>query len=449
MVYVNSDLLIRLPYRLIKLVDGPIVLETEVYKFKETHYHDIKIDDNVVLWIDKLVVDTNYYKLVGEPKHISELDIWGNNAFCVKAVKDSFSNFAYIWEWTDELKKIAMGNSYNFINSVDLSEIPEDLLELLVVRHPMIIKDLDNPSTKLRSLALLENPKCMKHLKDLTADEIHSVVSKDPFAIQYVPKPTVDQQLLVVGKLAHTLEYIKSPCVEAIRLALTVEGKYIKLLKDPTEEDKLTATKSGGFKYINEPTYEMQMIAVKLDKTNIRYISEPSIELQKLAVPFLNHMDNPSESIVIECVVEDPNQIQYVDNPSESLQMIAVNKDPFTVRHINDPVETVQVAAVEGNPDTIAFIRNPCDQACLIAIDNSPRLFSRLKNPSMVVTKAALRKDGTLIQHCSEITEELFSVAVNQTWETVKYVHTDRGMFMLALEKTDSLAIFDYVEYAG
>jgi len=41
--------------------------------------------------------------------------------------------------------------------------------------------------------------------------------------------------------------------------------------------------------------------------------------------------------------------IQFIDNPSEEVQLAAVKKDPYLIRYIDNPSEKVQLAAVKEN----------------------------------------------------------------------------------------------------
>ena len=51
--------------------------------------------------------------------------------------------------------------------------------------------------------------------------------------------------------------------------------------------------------------------------------------------------------------------IQFIENPSEEVQMLAVQQDPSVLSYIKNPSEEVQMLAVQQNPRAIKYIKNP------------------------------------------------------------------------------------------
>ena len=59
--------------------------------------------------------------------------------------------------------------------------------------------------------------------------------------------------------------------------------------------------------------------------------------------------------------------IQFIDNPSEEVQLAAVKKFGSSIKHIQNPSEKVQLAAVKQNPYSIEFIQNPTEKVKQLA----------------------------------------------------------------------------------
>jgi DNA-dependent RNA polymerase auxiliary subunit epsilon len=51
--------------------------------------------------------------------------------------------------------------------------------------------------------------------------------------------------------------------------------------------------------------------------------------------------------------------IQFIDNPSEEVQLAAVKENGYSIKFIDNPSEEVQLAAVKENGYSIKFIDNP------------------------------------------------------------------------------------------
>lgn len=96
---------------------------------------------------------------------------------------------------------------------------------------------------------------------------------------------------------------------------------------------------------IYSATEEEQRKKLQINGKDIQYINNPSEELQFIAVReegyALEYIDNPSEMIQIEAIKENPYAIQYISNPSEKLQLLAVKRNPLSIIDIKNPTEKV------------------------------------------------------------------------------------------------------------
>ena len=69
-----------------------------------------------------------------------------------------------------------------------------------------------------------------------------------------------------------------------------------------------------------------------------------------------------TEDQTSDIIFKYPHLFIYVEDPSEQLQLIAVKADYNNIRHIENPSEEVQLAAVNKNPKAIKYIKNPCEK---------------------------------------------------------------------------------------
>ena len=54
--------------------------------------------------------------------------------------------------------------------------------------------------------------------------------------------------------------------------------------------------------------------------------------------------------------------IQFIDNPSEEVQLAAVKMFGSSIKHIQNPSERVQLAAVKKFGNSIQYIQNPTEK---------------------------------------------------------------------------------------
>ena len=59
--------------------------------------------------------------------------------------------------------------------------------------------------------------------------------------------------------------------------------------------------------------------------------------------------------------------IKFIDNPSEELQLAAVRSNSYSIQYIKNPSEKVQLAAVEQDPRFIQYIKNPTEKVIQLA----------------------------------------------------------------------------------
>lgn len=79
-------------------------------------------------------------------------------------------------------------------------------------------------------------------------------------------------------------------------------------------------------------------------------------------VRFLDFLPKPwSLSIQRAAIDVCPSTIDYIDNPSEELQLRAVRSNPMCITFINFPSEQVQQEAIRLNIDSFPNIRNPSE----------------------------------------------------------------------------------------
>ena len=68
---------------------------------------------------------------------------------------------------------------------------------------------------------------------------------------------------------------------------------------------------------------------------------------------FFKYIENPSIELQLAAVQQNGSAIQYIENPSEEVQLAAVQQNPHSIQYISNPSIEVQLAAVQNWPPAI------------------------------------------------------------------------------------------------
>jgi hypothetical protein len=238
----------------------------------------------------------------------------------------------------------------------------------------------------------------------VTKDKAMQSIIKNPMSIKDISNPSKALQLAAVKQKGHVIQFIKNPS-EAVQLAAVKQnGLAIQFIKNPSEAVQLSAVKQKGLniQFIKNPSEAVQLAVVKKDGYGLRFIKNPSEAVQLAAVKqygwAIEFIKNPSEALQLMAVTQDGGAIQFIKNPSEAVQLTAVKKDEYVIQYIKNPSEAVQLAAVKQDGRAIRFIKNPSEAMQLAAVKQDGYAIQLIKNPSEAVQLAAVKQDGRVIR---------------------------------------------------
>ncbi len=130
-------------------------------------------------------------------------------------------------------------------------------------------------------------------------------------------------------------------------------------------------------KYIDNPTREMQELAIDNNARAIQFINNPTEDMMIKAIKDgwinLEYIKNPNDTLIKLAINQAGWAIKYVNNPSEELQLLAVRKNYDSIKFIKEPCERVQEEAVKISYDALRYIKSPTHKVELIAIENNER----------------------------------------------------------------------------
>ena len=127
-----------------------------------------------------------------------------------------------------------------------------------------------------------------------------------------------------------------------------------------TTDDELFGHYSPLIVYydLNTDYYEQLSLSdfTHMDKNDTPFNNVKSTKLYDYIKQYVNqdplyHVNNSVDAL------------QYIDDPSEEVQMVAVKKNGYAIMHIDDPSEEVQMVAVQKSVKAIEYIKNPTRKA--------------------------------------------------------------------------------------
>ena len=267
-------------------------------------------------------------------------------------------------------------------------------------------------------LSDIEKEKYIKFGHDLTEEQV-KITPKNLISLYAVT---------TIGKnIPKDVEKQLSPSDQKKLRTNRLEGDpdALSYIDNPTEEEQLIAVKRYRYaiKYIKNPSEEVQLAAVSNDGEALNYIKNPSEEVQLVAVNrhgiAIDYIKNPSEEIQLAAVQQNGEAIKYIENPSEKVQLAAVKSNAYGAlraiygKHKINPSEEVQLAAVKSNASIFRFLENPSEKVQLAAVNNNGNTIQYIKDPSEKVQLAAVKEEPLAIMHIKNPFEEVQLAAVN------------------------------------
>lgn len=227
--------------------------------------------------------------------------------------------------------------------------------------------------------------------------------------------------------------------IGAIKKYMSDEQKRIRLIKKdpynianiewPTRDEQMLAVQINykSLTVIQFPDNLVLYEAVRINPAAFRYIPNPSVELQRFgcernprAIKYINSLAEEAAMIALK---QMGNLIGLIENPSMVLQIAAVANQSESIKNIEHPHETVQVMAVQKKWSNINLIRNPSVETVIDAITYYER-------------ELTSRGRGTRWKNDNEIDYKKINLTEDEWWQVVKAHPTHYENMPLTSEQT-------------
>lgn len=171
------------------------------------------------------------------------------------------------------------------------------------------------------------------------------------------------------------------------------------------------------FKYVKNPSTELEILAVRMLGSNIKYVKDQTPILQKLAilddVENIKYIDEPIPFVEEKVMNEFPEAIRYLKNPRDQSLLIACTY-PGLFKHVKDRSPYICEYAVKKNPENITYISNPSLDLQRIAYLSNPSLLEKLDKVDSGLLMEIIPNNPYIVSTLKNVTDLQYKMALKQ-----------------------------------
>ena len=215
---------------------------------------------------------------------------------------------------------------------------------------------------------------------------------------------------------------------EEINEILSKKGNYIQFIQNPTEEQAILAVRQNGY-------------AIRHIKNQTESIVNAAIARQPLSIQFVK---KPTRDQLERCFEKDPNTIAYIKNPSYEQKISAVSRKGGTIQYISDPDQYLVGLAIDNNPMSLQHVyKKMTDEEIITVLKRRPQAIKNILDKlSPEIKKMVLSNYGFCLKYLKRQTEELCLLAVKNNPLAIKFVQNQTSAIKkLVIDSRNSEAI--------
>lgn len=236
---------------------------------------------------------------------------------------------------------------------------------------------LEKLQTKCLQANNLSFSECKKIINQQDQNTQLDMLKKFPGLIKYI-KNISDALAIDILNYGHpiNLKYIPLNTPE-IRLEIMRRVGWQKFIKNPTEEEQITAVcrHPASIQYIKNPSKEVQLKAIsggnccsEWYEKMLKYIKNPCQEVKTKALKrgcSLKLIKNQTQEDITTAINYDydSNNYKYIKHKSKELDSILLNINSCIFKFIKKPTDEQKWIALKRNSDAIMYIKNPTKNA--------------------------------------------------------------------------------------
>lgn len=199
-----------------------------------------------------------------------------------------------------------------------------------------------------------------------------------------------------------------------------------------------------SWKYIEIVVENDKNVYKLLEKTFGEFNNQQKERLSGLNGSVIQYIDNPTENMKINAVKNKPAMIKFIDNPSIKIQEAAVNKDHRVIKFINNPGYVIQKKVITKEPNFIKNIIDPDEKLQLIAVKTKPDVIKYIKNPTDNVCSVAYVRNYNSLKHMNKIPRKVIVMILNDNPSLLKLI-PDNRFPDFTFDYITNYSVFEYI----
>ncbi|ASV44049.1 hypothetical protein PBI_SCTP2_34 [Salicola phage SCTP-2] len=240
--------------------------------------------------------------------------------------------------------------------AINVNNLKKETLIDIIEYIPGIIRKIDNPSEDVQLAAVNKNVESIGFIEKPTDKVIETAIRNDPFeAIRSLDEGLFNEQIIwkVLKIEPRTLNFFNR-----------IEGFPTQKMIDYVFQ----YSPIHALEYYDNITEKQAWHILKHDVDYIHQLHDDS------------NGQYPNNEMVEYAFKQSPQEgIAYIDNPTEQQQMKAVKDNPYSIRHMKEVYPAVQLETVKQEPSLIRLVPSPTREVIEYIIDlNDDNLISKL-----------------------------------------------------------------------
>lgn len=397
------------------------------------HIFIVKIPENALVFIGENHYQSDLIKVI-KKLNIMDLEIWKDYDTCRKMIMRTPDVIKYMKDPSENLCCLALDRDPYCIKYIDQSE---KLCLVAINKNAHVLTHIKkkNRTNKIYYEAIKNDSTVINYIdkQELTIDMIEEVAKTYPQAIILLEKEyqTYDFMFDIIKNNGELLEHVRDDLKDVNMCNAAIENKpsALRFIPEKIKEaypelvNKCFEMDHDTIYFINNPTREMKLRAIRKDPLSIRLIDnlepefcELAFSLNKeLATYIVRDICYHSNEIIFEAIKQCPNIIREIKSPTDEMIKEAVKNDGYLLEFFDVSDKTTQWLALNDTPNAIKYIKNPSDEMCIYVLDQDPENIRLINNPSDKICEYAIKLTDNAYQDISDknVLAEYYGVDIN------------------------------------
>jgi hypothetical protein len=197
---------------------------------------------------------------------------------------------------------------------------------------------------------------------------------------------------------ASVIKFIKNPSEEMKLEAVRRDGRTIGLIENPSEEIIKASQVQISFGELNEKLKNEKELEKRLErKMNVEFYKTSLVSLN-LEGRVIRFIENPTEEQKLIAVKQNGLSIEFIKEKTQTVRFHAISRNGLAIKFLDNPTLSEQIQAVRQNGLSICFISEPSDEVKLEAVRQNGLAIFEFSNPTNQMKIEAIRQNKSVYE---------------------------------------------------